>query len=412
VGDVAALGAQSIGTQWGNGKNPVIQTAAHAALGGTAAWLTGNDPAAGALGGLTEALLSNVVPSTSGLNKQWGNVAVRFGDALYTGGAALISGVIAEAMGRDGGVAANAAQNAAVNNRLLHPDQLKTLDELEKKGVGTAEELTAVLCVLQNCDIDGLSGINTGMRETYLAGVVLLKSDPESFRSLAQSIQSAGLLSGQFAYQPMGGDFTKDAFGLRLEERVYTPFDKATTLPDSWGDWLTGTAKGLGNLNPDLPVPAPMSSADEERGAIFAAVTALLATAAVPAVKGVAGAAKGGITTGTAVNVANNIGFDISNLESKLSGYLLNPAHPQNQAKATWFSQALGFDQSNWQSLAAQLRFNPATAVPTKITQYGQTFEQIIPITGANGKTIGVPFVFMKDNSGTVRLVTGIPAKK
>ncbi|MDR1063478.1 MAG: toxin C-terminal domain-containing protein, partial [Azoarcus sp.] len=58
-----------------------------------------------------------------------GNVAVRFGDALYTGGATLISGVIAEAMGRDGGVAANAAQNAAVNNYLWS----REVDELVDK---------------------------------------------------------------------------------------------------------------------------------------------------------------------------------------------------------------------------------------------------------------------------------------
>ncbi|WP_080418866.1 filamentous hemagglutinin N-terminal domain-containing protein [Burkholderia ubonensis] len=108
----------------------------------------------------------------------------------------------------------------------------------------------------------------------------------------------------------------------------------------------------------------------------------------------------------------NNVGFDTSNLESKLNGYLLDPTHPQNQTKANWFSQALGFDQSNWQDLAKQLYFDTATAVPTKTTQYGQTYEQVIPIKGTNGKTIDTTFVFMKDNSGTVRLVTGIPAKK
>ena len=35
-----------------------------------------------------------------------------------------------------------------------------------------------------------------------------------------------------------------------------------------------------------------------------------------------------------------------------------------------------------------------------------------IPIVGTNGRTIDVPFVFLKDGSGTLRLVTGIPAKK
>ncbi|ANB71739.1 hemagglutinin [Paraburkholderia phytofirmans OLGA172] len=109
---------------------------------------------------------------------------------------------------------------------------------------------------------------------------------------------------------------------------------------------------------------------------------------------------------------SGNTGFDTSNLEGKLKDYLLNPDHSQNQSKANWFNQALGFDQTSWQDLASQVRFDPATAVPTKTGQYGQTYEQVISITGPNGKTIDTTFVFMKDNSGTVRLVTGIPAKK
>jgi hypothetical protein len=127
------------------------------------------------------------------------------------------------------------------------------------------------------------------------------------------------------------------------------------------------------------------------------------------------GAVVGSVTANSKTSkvvTSNNAGFDTSNLESKLDGYLLDAAHPQNQSKANWFSQALGFNQSNWKDLAAQLYFDPATAVATKTTQYGQTYEQVISIVGANGKTINTTFVFMKDNSGAVRLVTGIPAKQ
>ena len=38
--------------------------------------------------------------------------------------------------------------------------------------------------------------------------------------------------------------------------------------------------------------------------------------------------------------------------------------------------------------------------------------KKLIAITGTNGKTIDTTFVFMKDHSGIVRLVTGIPTKK
>jgi filamentous hemagglutinin len=36
----------------------------------------------------------------------------------------------------------------------------------------------------------------------------------------------------------------------------------------------------------------------------------------------------------------------------------------------------------------------------------------MIPVTGVNGKVIDVPFVFIKDNSGAVKLITGVPPKK
>jgi filamentous hemagglutinin len=104
-------------------------------------------------------------------------------------------------------------------------------------------------------------------------------------------------------------------------------------------------------------------------------------------------------------------GFDASNLQSKLQGCLLDASHAQNQTKATWIQQALGFDKANWQGLASQIKFDEAKAVITKTTQYGQTFEQKIPVLGTNGRTIDVPFVFIKDDSGTVRLVTGGAAK-
>ncbi|WP_202617209.1 MULTISPECIES: DUF6883 domain-containing protein [unclassified Rhizobium] len=94
------------------------------------------------------------------------------------------------------------------------------------------------------------------------------------------------------------------------------------------------------------------------------------------------------LTKAAAENIAVDVGFDTSNLESKLKSYLLDSTHPQNQGKANWFSQTLGFDQSNWQDLAPQLRFDPATAVSTKTTPCGQTFEQTIPITLATGNTI------------------------
>jgi filamentous hemagglutinin len=49
--------------------------------------------------------------------------------------------------------------------------------------------------------------------------------------------------------------------------------------------------------------------------------------------------------------------------------------------------------------------------VPTLLTQHGQKFDQIISITGANGRTIDVNFGWIRNNDDVVRLVTAIPTK-
>src|SRR5207244_3400648 len=98
--------------------------------------------------------------------------------------------------------------------------------------------------------------------------------------------------------------------------------------------------------------------------------------------------------------------FDTANLQDKLHGYLLDPDHEQNQGKAIWFQKALGFDKNNWQQLASQLYFDESTAVFQKITPHGRFYQQEIPITGPNGRTINEVFVFKKDRGGNVTFVT------
>ena len=90
----------------------------------------------------------------------------------------------------------------------------------------------------------------------------------------------------------------------------------------------------------------------------------------------------------------------------KLDRYLLNPDHPIGGAKAKWFEQALGYTRANITGLARQINFDSASAIPTELTQYGQKYQQIISITGANGKLIDVPFVWIRNLDGIVRLVT------
>jgi hypothetical protein len=212
---------------------------------------------------------------------------------------------------------------------------------------------------------------------------------------LENDAQKGGAIASIFV--PLGG-VVKAAGGAAKVGRGAKVVDAATDAvkgADAAGD-ATNAARG---------VEAADTAADAAKGADAGG------DAAKTAEEG-ADAAKTREAEGMVVKPKSSPGFDTSNLESKLKGYLLNPGHPQNQQKAIWFRRALGFDQSNWERLALQLYFDPATALATKSNQYGQTFEQIISVVGANGNVIDTTFVFMKDKTGTVRLVTGIPARK
>ena len=99
-------------------------------------------------------------------------------------------------------------------------------------------------------------------------------------------------------------------------------------------------------------------------------------------------------------------------IDIKLNNYLLDPTHKTGASKAQWFKEALGSTKTNADDLARQIKFDEKVATKTEWTQYGQKYEQIIPIVGANGKNIGVKFVWIKNNDGNIRLITSIPTKK
>ncbi len=76
-----------------------------------------------------------------------------------------------------------------------------------------------------------------------------------------------------------------------------------------------------------------------------------------------------------------------------------------------WFKEALGFTLDNMDDLAKQIVFNGERVVQTAVTEFGTKYNQVIKITGANGRVIEVTFAWIKNNDGVVRLVTGIPTK-
>jgi len=95
----------------------------------------------------------------------------------------------------------------------------------------------------------------------------------------------------------------------------------------------------------------------------------------------------------------------------KLTTYLLDPTHPIGGPKAKWFKEALGYTIDNMEALAKQITFDGEKAVQTGVTEYGIKYNQVIPITGANGKIIDVTFAWIKNNDNIIRLVTAIPTK-
>jgi filamentous hemagglutinin len=81
-------------------------------------------------------------------------------------------------------------------------------------------------------------------------------------------------------------------------------------------------------------------------------------------------------------------------------------------SKANWFESALGFNRGNAGALAEQIVFDEAAAVRTATIEQGVKFDQVISITGANGRVTDVTFGWIRNTDGIVRLVTAIPTKK
>ncbi|SER31563.1 Pre-toxin domain with VENN motif-containing protein, partial [Rosenbergiella nectarea] len=145
-------------------------------------------------------------------------------------------------------------------------------------------------------------------------------------------------------------------------------------------------------------------------GAIGIGKTAAEATAAKAEV--VAANSAKNIGNGSTINSIKNTAETQVSVDQKLANYLLDKQHPVGGSKAEWFDSALGFNKTNSNKLAKQIVFDSSQAVKTAETQFGTKYDQVIPITGTNGRTINVKFGWIENNDGVVRLVTAIPAKK
>ncbi|WP_267369138.1 MULTISPECIES: DUF6883 domain-containing protein [unclassified Pantoea] len=153
---------------------------------------------------------------------------------------------------------------------------------------------------------------------------------------------------------------------------------------------------------------------DDSEEAKQLAINSLVQAVGTSAAGIAAGVGKNKPNTGESAvkNGVKNASETQTSVDSKLTNYLLAKDHPVGGSKAEWCDKALGFNQGNSSDVAKQIVFEPSKAVKTAETQLGVKYDQVISITGANGRTIDVKFGWIKNNDGVVRLVTAIPAKK
>jgi hypothetical protein len=148
-------------------------------------------------------------------------------------------------------------------------------------------------------------------------------------------------------------------------------------------------------------------------GSVACLSNVALCVAGAKTALGIGGAAtEAACADGDCGNEVNVLAKTAESVTDKLQRYLLNPDHPVGGSKAKWFEQALGYTKDNLGDLAKQIVFDPTKAVETGVTQYGTMYNQVITITGANGKQIDVTFAWIKNLDGIVRLVTAIPTDK
>ena len=251
VADVSAIGANAIGSTWGGtgtDPNAVLQTLAHGALGCAEAGLTGGNCGAGAAGAATESILGNLVtlPSTA-----QGTVS-RTDATVYATSAAILGAVAGQAADGYALSGANTAINSAVNNRLLHPDEQKTLAQM-KKGQSPQEQyrLSAAACADVHCaaglpantphiaTLEALQATGQNypleraqLRETHLFGysswnaITDAASRYEALTRVTGAIQAAGGLVGYTA----GGGMM--AAGCETGLACVAGFALATTSAD------------------------------------------------------------------------------------------------------------------------------------------------------------------------------------
>jgi hypothetical protein len=117
-------------------------------LGALSAKLTGKDAVAGAMGGLVESALGNILDA-NGVSVDRSSSDERF---FYSTGSMLTAGIVADLLGKDPVTAAEVARNAAENNYLKYNEALEY--EKLKDSEDCGSECVARMAELERLDVE------------------------------------------------------------------------------------------------------------------------------------------------------------------------------------------------------------------------------------------------------------------
>ena len=100
--------------------------------------------------------------------------------------------------------------------------------------------------------------------------------------------------------------------------------------------------------------------------------------------------------------------------DEKLTEYALNFEHPTGKEKAKAFKEALGYTKESYTYLKTKIldSFDEKELVYKREDKYGKRYEQIMQITGPNGKTANVLTAWIKDNDNAEPRLTSIYVDK
>lgn len=100
--------------------------------------------------------------------------------------------------------------------------------------------------------------------------------------------------------------------------------------------------------------------------------------------------------------------------DEKLTEYALNFEHPTGKEKAKAFKEALGYTKESYTDLKTKIldSFDEKELVYKREDKYGKRYEQIMQITGPNGKTANVLTAWIKDNDNAEPRLTSIYVDK